>query len=144
VSPDIGTVQVREWCPTIITAQAELVQLRLPSRSETLTELFEHRSDLNHQQSKGARTPGGACSIYVAHTAQPRMASLAACASSERCQSTLPLYGATTATFEEKASDERRMQQHHDRRKHHFGSGVMEFMPVRCVMRNTRLECSGD
>jgi hypothetical protein len=29
--------QVREWCPTIITARAELDQLRLPSRSETLT-----------------------------------------------------------------------------------------------------------
>ena len=32
-----------------MTAKAELVQLRLPSRSETLTRTFEHRRDLNHQ-----------------------------------------------------------------------------------------------
>ena len=56
----------------------------------------------------------------------------------------VPLCRATTATFEDKARDERRLQQYHEGRNHHFGSGVMEVIHVRCVMRNTRLECCGD
>ena len=58
---EAGTVQVREWCPTIVTVKTELDQLRLSSRSETLTRLFEHRRDLKHQHSKSR----GATEAYL-------------------------------------------------------------------------------